>query len=107
MSNGLTFEILIQISQNFQGRRRNSWKEYVQNFMEIDLELTEKSAKNTQRWWKLTATIEYWRFVPLGLQYRIGVCTPAVYIYTCTINGGDLSVVDIVLYLLQRDHLRW
>ena len=25
--------------------------------MEIDLELTEKSAKNTQRWWKLTATI--------------------------------------------------
>ena len=26
--------------------------------MEIDLELTEKSAKNTQRWWKLTATIE-------------------------------------------------
>ena len=27
--------------------------------MEIDLELTEKSAKNTQRWWKLTATIEH------------------------------------------------
>ena len=27
--------------------------------MEIDLELTEKSAKNTQRWWKLTATIVY------------------------------------------------
>ena len=26
--------------------------------MEIDLELTEKSAKNTQRWWKLTATID-------------------------------------------------
>ena len=26
--------------------------------MIIDLELTEKSAKNTQRWWKLTATIE-------------------------------------------------
>ena len=25
--------------------------------MEIDFELTEKSAKNTQRWWKLTATI--------------------------------------------------
>ena len=25
--------------------------------MEIDLELTEKSAKNTQHWWKLTATI--------------------------------------------------
>ena len=25
--------------------------------MEIDLELTEKSAKNTQRLWKLTATI--------------------------------------------------
>ena len=23
--------------------------------MEIDSELTEKSAKNTQRWWKLTA----------------------------------------------------
>ena len=32
----------------------------------------------------------------LGLQYRIGVCTPAVYMYTCTINGGDLSAVDIV-----------
>ena len=31
-----------------------------------------------------------------GLQYRIGVCTPAVYMYTCTINGGDLSAVDIV-----------
>ena len=28
--------------------------------MEIDLELTEKSAKNTQRWWKLTATICLW-----------------------------------------------
>ena len=26
--------------------------------MEIDLELTEKSAKNTQRWWELTATID-------------------------------------------------
>ena len=25
--------------------------------MRIDSELTEKSAKNTQRWWKLTATI--------------------------------------------------
>ena len=25
--------------------------------MKIDSELTEKSAKNTQRWWKLTATI--------------------------------------------------
>ena len=56
MSNGLTFEILIQISRNFQGMRRYSWKECLQNFMEIDLELTEKSAKNTQRWWKLTAT---------------------------------------------------
>ena len=27
--------------------------------MEIDLELTEKSANNSQRWWKLTATIGY------------------------------------------------
>ena len=35
-------------------------------------------------------------FRPLGLQYRIGVCTHAVYMYTCTINGGDLSAVDIV-----------
>ena len=33
---------------------------------------------------------------PLGFQYRIGVCTPAVYMYTYTINGGDLSAVDIV-----------
>ena len=32
----------------------------------------------------------------LGLQYRVGVCTPGVYMYTCTINGGELSVVDIV-----------
>ena len=58
-SNGLTFEILIQISWNFQGRCRNTWKECLQNFMEIDLELTEKSAENTQRWWKVTATIVY------------------------------------------------
>ena len=58
MSNGLTFEILIQILQNFQGRRRNTWKDSLLNFVEIDLELTEKSAKNTQRWWKLTATID-------------------------------------------------
>ena len=57
MSNGLTFEILIQILQNFKGRRRNTWKDSLLNFMEIDLELTDKSAKNTQRWWKLTATI--------------------------------------------------
>ena len=39
---------------------------------------------------------DYGQFNPLGLQYRIGVCTPAVYMYTCTINGGDLSAVDIV-----------
>ena len=58
MSNGLTFEILIQILQNFKGRRRNTWKDSLLNFMEIDLELTDKSAKNTQRWWKLTATID-------------------------------------------------
>ena len=57
MSNSLTFEILIQISQNFQERRRNTLKVCLQNFIEIDLELTEKSAKNTHRWWKLTATI--------------------------------------------------
>ena len=28
--------------------------------MKIDSELTEKSAKNTQRWWKLTATIDFY-----------------------------------------------
>ena len=39
-----------------QEKRRNTCKECLQNFMEIDLELTEKSAKN-QRWWKLTAAI--------------------------------------------------
>ena len=33
---------------------------------------------------------------PLGLQYRIGVRIPAVYMYTCTINKGYLSAVDIV-----------
>ena len=36
------------------------------------------------------------RLQTLGLQYRIGVCTPAVYVDTCTFNGGDLSAVDIV-----------
>ena len=54
MSNGLTFEILTQIPQ---GRRRNTCKECLQNFMEMDCELTEKSAKNTQPWWKLKATM--------------------------------------------------
>ena len=49
MSNGLTFEILSQISQNFPGRRRNTCKECLQNFMKIDEELTEKSVKNTER----------------------------------------------------------
>ena len=52
MLNGLT-----QISQNFQGKRRNTCKECLQNFMGIDQKLNEKSAKNTQRWWKLSATI--------------------------------------------------
>ena len=47
MSNGLAFELLIQILRKFQGRRRNTWTESLQNFMEIDLELTEKLAKNT------------------------------------------------------------
>ena len=57
MSKSLTFELLIQILRNFHGRRRNTWKERLQNFMEIDLEFTEKLAKNTQRLWKLTATL--------------------------------------------------
>ena len=57
MSNGLTFEILIQILQNFQGRRRNTWKDSLLNFMEIDLELTEKSAKNTQLYELMSMTI--------------------------------------------------
>ena len=39
-----------------QEERRNTRKKCLQNFMEIDLELTEKSAKN-QRWWKLAAAI--------------------------------------------------
>ena len=34
----------------------------------------------------------------LGPQCGIGVCTPAVYMYTCTINGGDFSAVDIVYW---------
>ena len=53
MSNDLTFQILIQILQNLE----NTGKKCMQNLMEIDLELTEKSAKNTQRWSKLTSTI--------------------------------------------------
>ena len=32
--------------------------------MLIDSELTEKSAKNTQRWWKLTAQYREPRFSP-------------------------------------------
>ena len=32
---------------------------------------------------------------PLGFQYRIGVCKHAVYMYTCAINWGGLSAVDI------------
>ena len=57
MSNGLTFELHTQISRIFQGKHRNTCKDCLQNFMEIDQELSEKSAENTQRWWKLTATI--------------------------------------------------
>ena len=41
--------------------------------MEIDLELTEKSAKNTQRWWKLTATIVS-IFATWEKKVRIGLC---------------------------------
>ena len=40
---------------NFQGRHRNTWKGCLQNWFRM----TEKSAKNTQRWCKLTATIVY------------------------------------------------
>ena len=58
--------MVIPISRDFQSRHRNSCKECLQNFMEIDLELTEKSAKNTQRWWKLTATI-----VTMPYSYRM------------------------------------
>ena len=57
MSTGLTFEILTQISQNYLDRRRNSCKECLQNFMYIVQESSERSEKNTQSWWKLTATI--------------------------------------------------
>ena len=57
MSNGLTFEIVTQILRNVQGRCRNTYKECLQSFMKIDEELAEKSAKNTQRWWKSTSTI--------------------------------------------------
>ena len=32
--------------------------------MKIDSELTEKSAKNTQRWWKLTATLDHVERLP-------------------------------------------
>ena len=46
MSNRLTFEILTQ------GKRQNTCNDSKQNFMEIDQELTEKSAKKTQRWWE-------------------------------------------------------
>ena len=45
LSNGLAFGMLHQISQNFPSRRRNTCKECLQNFIEIDQELTEKSAK--------------------------------------------------------------
>ena len=55
MVNDRFFEILTQISHNFYCRRRNSCNECLQNFIAIDEELTEKSAKNIQCWWKLTA----------------------------------------------------
>ena len=35
---------------------QNTCKDRLQNFMDIDQELTEKSVKNTQCWWKLTTT---------------------------------------------------
>ena len=45
MSNGLTFEMLTQILRNLRDRRRDTGKEWLQMFMKIDQELTEKSAK--------------------------------------------------------------
>ena len=35
--------------------------------------------------------VDHWAF-----SIAFVVCAPAVYMYTCTINGGDLSAVDVV-----------
>ena len=46
--------------------------------MDIDLELTEKSAKNTQRWWKLTATLVVGvGLKSLRLRLSLSLITPA------------------------------
>ena len=34
-------------------------------------------------------------FTPTGVKVKLVHTAPVVYMYTCTINGGDLSVVDI------------
>ena len=52
--------------------------------MDIDLELTEKSAKNTQRWWKLIATIAKKRQEvstnQFLLYFRVGHTNQSLYI---------------------------
>ena len=80
MSYGLTFEMLTQISRNLLGRRRNSWKECLQNFMYIDQELSEKLAKNTQRWWKLTATIIFFGVLKLFFDFFVFLVRSVGYI---------------------------
>ena len=89
MSNGLTFEILTQISRNFQDERRNICKDYLQNIMEIDQELIEKSAKSTQRWWMLTATIGV-DYVMFRLRFRLVWCVSLLHL--------SLLSHDIVLF---------
>ena len=108
MSNGLTFEILIQILQNFQGRHRNTLKDSLQNFMEIDLELTEKSAKNTQRWWKLTATIDPGLMLRLIGRIGLGIGCPTLLLAALGTKGRTMAL-DIwggprVVFLSPREN---
>ena len=46
MSNGLTFKIYNIFWWKFNGSRRGTRKQFLQNFIKISWELTEKSAKN-------------------------------------------------------------
>ena len=63
--------------------------------MKIDSELTEKSAKNTQRWWKLTATIVVYRYIG-----------PTKYSSVAwhTINWTARRLIGSIVYIVAYNH---
>ena len=65
--------------------------------MKIDLELTEKSAKNTQRWWKLTATIESRMVVYELVRKMVRVGRFGI------LNGTSWSVTSCTWYEMSRN----